>query len=37
MTRGGVNVLRNEKGFIEPRNYPPSSLEAISDKGVPKK
>ena len=36
ITKGGAYVLRNEKGFIEPRNYPPSLLKVVSDKIIPK-
>ena len=34
-TLGGSYVLKNEKGFIEPRNYPPSLLKVVSDKIMP--
>ena len=34
-TAGGSYVLKNEKGFIEPRNYPPSLLKVVSDKIMP--
>ncbi|KAG2210687.1 hypothetical protein INT45_003171, partial [Circinella minor] len=34
-TSAGTYVLRNEKGFIEPRNFPPSNLKIVSDKIIP--
>jgi transposase InsO family protein len=34
-TSAGTYVLRNEKGFIEPRNYPPSLLKVVSREIIP--
>lgn len=34
-TAAGTYVLRNEKGFIEPRNYPPSLLKVTSSDIIP--
>lgn len=31
-TAANTYVLKNEKGFLEPRNYPPSLLKKVSDK-----
>ena len=35
-TAAGTYVLRNEQGFLEPRNYPPSLLKQTSEKIIPK-
>lgn len=34
-TAAGTYVLRNEQGFLEPRNYPPSLLKMNSEKIIP--
>jgi len=35
-TAAGTYVLKNEQGFIEPRNYPPSLLKVTSENIIPK-
>jgi flagellar biosynthesis/type III secretory pathway chaperone len=34
-TAAGTYVLKNEQGFLEPRNYPPSLLKITSEKIIP--
>ncbi|OAD71764.1 hypothetical protein PHYBLDRAFT_72810 [Phycomyces blakesleeanus NRRL 1555(-)] len=36
-TAANTYVLKNEKGFLEPRNYPPSLLKKVSDKVLEQK